>query len=220
MADIRHTGYLDNFSLRADEDPLSYDGRWEILSFTYGTHLSLEGGSVEVHTVTGGTAQTAAWVANAFTGDVECWGIPGYGNDLREGLRIYIHVQPESIYYNSGGSDTSGYRVRWNQQLGEARMWLERLDGGVGTVLDSIIGVGFPFGGVVLLRKIGSTIEFWMTTDGSGQTGWTQYLSGTDNAYTSGFFGIGTEQDDPNPGWIGFGGGQINRSQIYRYVSN
>ena len=57
------------------------------------------------------------------------------------------------------------------------------------------------------------------------QTGLDQFVSSDDRAgglsnLCAGYIGLGNDQDDNNPSWRGFGGGQIRRTQIYRYVSN
>jgi hypothetical protein len=75
------------------------------------------------------------------------------------------------------------------------------------------------------MRRNGDDVEVWTANGTGGATSppgdpWTLVLSATDTTYRFGYGGIGTSQDDDNPAWDAFGGGELRRTQIYRYVSN
>lgn len=221
MAELRRTGVLDDFQ-RPDEDPLSWDGRWQTLRFPTGTRLALASHVVQRTGVNPNSGQASYWQPAVFYGDVECWGKGFGGNDLSEGMSMYLHTW--NTYYQAGNPDLlTGYGAFWNDDvIGGNHMTLARYDGGGSpTIIAGPVAGAFDCtGGINLFRKVGNTLEAWKTTDPTGLTGWTLLISVSDATYSYGFVGIGTSQDDNNPCWTDFGGGSLNRSQIYRYVSN
>lgn len=221
MAELRRTGTLDDFQ-RPDESPLSWDGRWQTLRYA-ASPLSLSSGAVGILGVSPSVSPASYWQPNVWYGNVECWGRGWGGNDLSEGLSLYLHMW--NTYYQAGNPALlTGYRAMWSDDvIGGPHMTLYRYNGsGSPTVLAGpTAGVSFDCtGGLNLFRKMGDTLEAWKTTDSTGLTGWTLLISATDSTYSYGFVGLGTQQDDENPGWKLFGGGSLNRSQIYRYISN
>jgi hypothetical protein len=216
MADMRTTGFLDDFQ-RPNEDPLSFGGRWELLVYDGVHNLKLDGFRVELFETSGGSSQASAWTYESFAGDVEVWGLAAPEADLREGLRLYLHMtQP---YGKTGVNEYSGYRAEFGVPIiGSAFVDIVRFDNGDPTGLAEVNG---DWGHLVdeesipLLRTVGDQVELWHSAD-SGQT-WTLQLSATDPTYRFGYLGLGTAQDDDNPGWLGFGGGLIRRTQMYRW---
>lgn len=242
MADIRTTGFLDTFVRGVPpgpniEDPLSFGGRWKHLYASAPGHLlKLESngttGAVELFEITGGSGQAAIWY-QPYSGDVETWAIAAGGTaDLREGLRQYLHISnlsdPDAIPVSQYGyRQWTGYFIDSLYGILGSGSTLYAIgaggiDSGV-TVLDST-GFVIDFGGGAgLLRTVGDQVEWWTCQSIAGEPdfdNWTLRLSGTDTSWRSGYIGIGTQQDDDNPSWQGFGGGEILRTQIYRYVSN
>lgn len=213
MPDIRQTGYLDDFQ-RGAEYPLSYGGRWLPLFVLGNTYINLDQNSAELWGISGGSVQSSYWDVQSFSGDCEVWGRASTGHDLREGLRIYMHMtQP---YGRSGTNGACGYRASCSAPvLGGAGHAIERIDSYADPVLLASADGFFPQW--ILLRRIGSTLELWLASD-NPPTNWTLSLTADDSTYNYGYFGIGTQQDDYNPSWIGFGGGQIHHTEFYRWV--
>ena len=221
MAELRQTGFLDDFQ-RPDENPLSWDGRWQSLRSTTGNELALTSHFVCIIGVAPNSSQASYWQPDVWYGDVECWGQGSGGNDLSEGLSLFLHVY-QTRFQTGGNELLTGYQAQWSDDvIGGPHMTLYRYNGGGArtTLAGPTPGAFDCTGGLNLFRRIGNTLEAWTTSDPTGLTGWSLLISATDSTYSYGFVGLGTQNDDENPGWAGFGGGSLNRSRIIRYVSN
>lgn len=212
MPDIRQTGFLDDCQ-RSDEDPLFWDGRWARM-FSAGSWLKLHNNSITMGSPLGGTSQSSYWTPSSFSGDQEVWGIGGGGYDIREGLRLYMCMTNPTDPHGA-----CGYRMQNMAGVTGSGCSIDRFDNGTATILASGAFVDMGFSDIYLFRRTGNLLELWVAYDGDDQN-WTLLCSAIDSNYHFGYIGLGTAQDDPNPGWGGFGGGKIHRSQIYRYVSN
>ena len=215
MPDIRKTGFLDDFQ-RPDEDPLSWDGRWKYLFWNGLSNLALGGNVCSSANAFVNSTASSYWSPATFTGDVECWGLTTGSNDLTEGLDLFLHITGT---VGQGIDAVNGYRLRWLDPIGDANFTISRFDGGGRTDLHTEIGDLATVEGAMLFRRTGDTLQGYAAnshTDPDFQL----VIETSDSTYSTGFLGLGTAQDDDNPGWAGFGGGAIRRTQIYRYVSN
>jgi hypothetical protein len=234
-ADPRTTGLLDDFVRGVPpgpnvEDPLSFGGRWKHLYMSNPTHwIKLESngtiGSVDIKEISGGSGQAVIWY-QPFGGNVECWGTTIGVADLREGLRMYLHI---SGLTDADGFPVSNYGSRaWTGYVLESLVGVigsgttlgkthpDGIEGGLISLAD-FPGTTFDFagGGIHVLRTIGERVQWWWAT-GADPTNFSLMADVVDTTYRSGYIGIGTQQDDDSPGWLNFGGGVVRRTQYYR----
>jgi len=219
MPDIRKTPIFDDMD-RADESPLSYDGRWHKL--TPGSsdgELDLKANNITNNPGPYGTA-ASYWAADYFRGDMECWSRGGGGHDITEALRMYICVT--NPHYETGQDIWSGYRLEYQDPIGTPFWAITRFDNGSGTTLDSNnVSIPDPTNDRYMLFRKQRGVLYGYSSDVFDPTNWTLIVSAADATYEQGYVGLGTAQDDPNPSWSGgVGGGVLYKTQIYRYVSN
>lgn len=219
MADIRKTGVLDDCQ-RPDESPLSHGGDWApAVRPTYGWNgyapgLQLFHNAIMNVGVITNSVNVSYWKSAVFHNPVEVWGRAGAGFDLSEGLRLYMNMlSPE------GNVLFSGYALEMGAPVVGSSYWtIFRYDPDGGQAGVVAVNSGFPgTDELVLFRNIGGNLEDWRDLGTNGAF-WTFVCGGFDPTYDFGYIGLATLQDDNNPSWTEFGGGQIRRTQIYRIL--
>lgn len=218
MPDIRRTPTLDDCQ-RPDESPLSFDGRWRPATGDIGWNgytpgLKLIAGEIQNTGVIPNSTNVSYWHADSFNDNVECWGRSAAGFDLSEGWRLFLNVtQPESQLF-------SGYEVQLNVGVGGTSIGISRFDGifvKVPLVFDSATPLGEDE--ILLFRYDAGALSVWR--DFADEiNGWTEVLTFSDSNHSFGYIGLGTDQDDNNPGWREFGGGRVKKTQFYRRLRN
>jgi hypothetical protein len=127
------------------------------------------------------TTCTAWWNASQFgpdvTASVSLPTLPGVGN----AARVYARLQ------SPGSAGVDGYEVRLQQQSGTDQVYIDRLDNAAITTLASF-GQEFSAGDKLQIRVIGSSVQAWRYSAGSG---WVKVGEANDSTYAgAGYVGI------------------------------
>lgn len=215
MPDIRQTGLLDDFQ-RADEIPLSWDGRWSPTDSGRWGPMVLKSGTA-THKIQTGVANDDAWWTSgpSLSGDMEVWGygVGGGAPGVSLALGLFKDVG------GSSGAEVDGYRFRMEQTTGGVFYILYRFDNGTATQIAG--GTGGSIN-LMLMRLKGNDVECWTDSTGTGLSA-SLILSTADPTYRTGLrltMGCNSNSNDQLTAWEGFGGGKKNRSQIVRWPSN
>lgn len=215
MPDIRQQVVVRDDFDRANEDPLSFSGKWSQTDSGVFYPMVVVGNQA-THKA-GQTSSDSYWNSETFDGDeAEVWGLATGGNasGIAWGLGLFQDV---------GGPDTiDGYRFRLEVGVSGPYFMLYRFANGASTAIDGPTGGGNSAGGHALLRRNGNEVEGWFS-----YTSWNDLslvVSATDTNYTTGlYFSIGIRDNSASQilGWdyVG-GGGRRNRPQIYRWIKN
>lgn len=213
MADIRVTGYLDDFN-RANEDPLDGVNNTEwALSGLVTQKLRLVTNAVTLK-----ASQSSGdmyWTVRTYNEDViEVWGIATGGNAAGIAWALDLWVS-SSITGGSGVID--GYRVRQEVSTGGGSIILYRVTNGSTTSLQNsrtTYGIaGFTSGissPCLLYRHTQSTNLHEAFFANSPYTSWTQAINYTESTWSGPFnIGIGLTDNSASSlhGWAGIGGG-------------
>lgn len=212
MPDIRQTPLLDDFQ-RADENPLSFGGKW---SGVNGSGLRLLSNAAQDPGSSGGgllSVRQSYWNVTSWSGDVEVWAYPcGLVSPFQQGWLLGLA---------SSISPFSGYTMRWSDEVGNSAIQTRKWNAGSNTVLQDYRGVGNALpndtpDNVLLMRTSGSAVELWWSQDFGAS--WTKVTSVTDNTYRTGLYGVIGLNGSPD--WCGFGAGQPvpGFPQIYRWI--
>lgn len=211
MADIRHSGLLDDFE-RANEYPINPPW-YQPFPMVYGDmHLWNNSITGSVLPPTG----NACWRPDiAATGDVEIWAIAGGSAAIPDSYRIGLFTQTEPVY---------GYQCVPGLGVGGSRWDMRRYDASDGSTFTSLQLTSYAMpsdNSLVLLRTYGTKVQSWLSND-AGAT-WSLVNDVDDPAYRVGLqpmlgittgFGGGTYEIT----WKSVGFGRINRTQIYRWI--
>lgn len=211
MADIRTTPLLDDCQ-RANENPLSFGGRWAVTDYgLWPAPMSLSNNTISP--AARGT-MNYYWTPEWFSGDVEVWGLNVDVPDLTEGYRL-------SLLKELGGSlQVDGYQLFVNFTIGNIASWeIRRYTNGVRTDLAGASGDRPTTSAPILFRLVGGVLEGWMAVDVGG-TIWNKMVSVADAMYTGQFYAsLGIDSDDgTGPGWGGFGAGRTTTPWMPQYI--
>ena len=174
---IPYNPVTDNFN-RANENPLSFGGRWGngvVGSSEQGLKVSSN------QCASNRTTMSTGWWTTQFGPDTESYGtvatLPGNGN----AVRLYVRLQ------TPGSAAVDGYMLVFNQLSGTDQIVVDRITNGSLTQL-SAVNQEIAAGTTLLFRAKGTALEAWMRV---GST-WTRLSRVTDSTYVgAGFAGIG-----------------------------
>jgi YD repeat-containing protein len=153
------------------------------------------------------TTSVAYWVAQMFSGNMEVWASARNVADESEGWRIGM------LKDVGESSKADGYLLFINNAVGTGGQgfWEVRkyTDGQlVGQLRPPQQNLGLPTNQVVLLRRVGDSLQAWQSPDGAN---WTLKMTVTDTTYTTDLHpALAIDSDDgTGPQWDDVGGGQL-----------
>jgi hypothetical protein len=183
------TGALDTF-VRADENPLSYGGRWA-------GPLRIDFGDAACRLVSDAAVGQTDSVADSywtagFSGAVEVWGVvSGYDDDPE----LWACVSGE------GTDGLSGYLLYTSS---DEEINVNRIDSGSYTEILDLTGLSLGAGdGLGMSVEAGVVTVYHKPSAGV----WTSIGNVTDTTYTSGKIGLGFNADSTGTKFTEFGGG-------------
>jgi hypothetical protein len=220
MADIRRSAVLDDCQ-RANEHPLAGPTgvEWGKVgvggSSFWGTDghvggLCLVDNVIGNHGVVPDSRQGAYWKPLIAHDPCEVWARSAAGFDLSEAWHLFLALQ------RPDGTNVKGYMASMVVPVGPDIWAIARLD----DVFSSTLLVSVPQGPLgdnelALFRLDAGVLSLWRD-NGTNGASWSLVCSASDSTYTFGHLGLGTDQDDDNPGWREFGGGEILYTQVFR----
>lgn len=222
MADIRTTMVLDDTAARAQENPLSYGGRWAEYGSWSGDLANLLIGSFNAITLSNQAPAVPQqshyyWTPSTWSGDVEVWARAA--QNLEDGASASLGMISSAGGY---GASWDGYHLRINNTFAFFRWELWVVTNGSGSMVDTGVDPGVGFGDYVLFRRNGNDLEGWYSGDNAAN--WSMVISYTDTNYTTAMSvgcGFSVSLITSYPGWLYFGGGvNVNRPQFYRWIKN
>ena len=214
MADIRRTGVIDNFERAVYE--VTVLPPWFVMDGHFSPEIGGGPGAGGMSPVSIFSVTSSAYLdAPVFYGPrVEVWAIQGEGPDLTEDMHMGLLEIPFRTTLRKG------YAIGSSVFIGGSGTFLDRWDDGVVTTLASVGGAQ-PAGSIWLLRigagAAGDKVQCWFSYDNGAN--WTMLIEVTDTTYRAFFYAwlrMGSD-DGAGPSWGPIGGGQLNRSQEYRW---
>lgn len=219
MADIRNSAEIDDFS-------------WQGPGSSYSELYPADTGAAPWYTVSGsfpveittgnlGGTEFPPTSSLAFRlgpewygGSVETWAQAGGNPALTGGWRYGLYTVASCL----AGAPNGYQAIPWNA-IGGNSWILRRYDNGALTQLTS---ASYPVpndGKWCLMRRVGGTIECWMsdTTDPNGT--WGLAVSASDSTYVDGPWWPVYGTTGVENGWQSIGGGYENRQHIYRWLA-
>lgn len=205
MADVRQQSTIRDDFNRANEDPLSFGGKWSqtdsgifwplVVKSNEATHKAFQASS------------DSYWNSESFdNNEAELWAYAtgGQASGVAWALGLFKDV---------GGSNAiDGYRFRIEVASAGAAYRLYRFANGTGTTIDSPATAAPSGGAYMLMRRNGNDVEGWAAPTGLG-TSWSDLAlvcSATDTTYTTGLYltlGIRDNSASQILGFDYFGGG-------------